>query len=142
LAVTATVIDAAGSEPETAGAIATNGRPDGLGAVGGAPSSTPQNGESLAIVGARYDAAYLSNPKPKYPAAAHRLKLKGTTLLRVLVGPDGRPQRVSVETSSGFRVLDEAALEAVRHWSFVPARQGDKPIAAEVNVPMHFQPPE
>ena len=67
------------------------------------------------------------------------MKLQGTTIVRVLVSPEGHPQRVAVETSSGVELLDEAALEAVRQWSFVPARQGQKAIAAEVNVPMRFR---
>jgi protein TonB len=74
-----------------------------------------------------------------YPPAARRLKLEGTVTLRVLVSSDGRPQRVSLRRSSGVRLLDEAALEAVGHWSFVPARQGDKRIATEVDVPLRFR---
>jgi protein TonB len=67
------------------------------------------------------------------------MKLQGTTVVRVLVSSEGRPQRVAVETSSGVQLLDDAALEAVRQWSFVPAKQGQRAVAAEVNVPMRFR---
>jgi protein TonB len=93
----------------------------------------------LPVTGPGYDAAYLNNPAPPYPAAARKLMLQGTATVRVLVSPDGRPKSVRLENSSGSRILDEAALEAVQRWSFVPARRGDKPIAAEVDVPVRFR---
>ena len=46
--------------------------------------------EGLPVIGPSYDAAYLSNPAPQYPAAARFLKLQGTATLRVLVTPEGR----------------------------------------------------
>jgi len=91
------------------------------------------------LVGPSYDAAYLSNPVPKYPAAARRLKLQGTATVRVLVSAEGRPRSVTLSKSSGTKILDEAALEAVQQWSFVPARRGSKPVAAEVDVPVRFR---
>jgi protein TonB len=95
--------------------------------------------EAQPVIGPSFDAAYLSNPVPKYPAAARRLKLQGTATVRVLVSPEGRPRSVALSKSSGTRILDEAALEAVQQWSFVPARRGSKPVAAEVDVPVRFR---
>ena len=95
--------------------------------------------EGLPVIGPSYDAAYLSNPAPQYPAAARFLKLQGTATLRVLVTPEGRPKTIKLEKTSGARILDNAALDAVQHWLFVPARRGDKPIAAEVDVPVRFR---
>ena len=96
-------------------------------------------GGELPIVGPSYDAAYLNNAPPRYPAMARRLKLQGTATIRVLVDTDGRPQRIRLSRSSGIGVLDEAALEAVQHWTFVPARQGNTPVTAEVDVPLRFR---
>jgi protein TonB len=36
-------------------------------------------------------------------------------------------------------VLDEAAIEAVKGWSFVPATQGGVAVAGWVNVPLVFR---
>jgi protein TonB len=94
--------------------------------------------EGQPAIGPSYSAAYLSNPAPKYPAAARRLRLQGTATVRVLVSAEGRPMTVTLQETSGTRALDEAALEAVQHWSFVPARRGSKPVAAEVDVPLRF----
>jgi protein TonB len=95
-------------------------------------------GAAQPVIGPSYAAAYLSNPAPKYPAAARRLRLQGTATLRVLVSAEGRPMTVTLQKTSGTRVLDEAALDAVQQWSFVPARRGSKPVAAEVDVPLRF----
>ncbi len=91
------------------------------------------------MIGPSYDAAYLSNPAPRYTAAARWLKLQGTTTVRVLVSADGHPKKVRLEKTSGARILDDAAVDAVRHWLFVPARRGDRRIAAEVDVPVRFR---
>lgn len=108
--------------------------------MGGVPGGVGGgDGAEEPVTGPSYVAAYLHNPPPSYPALARRMKLEGTTIVRVLVSSEGHPQSVAVETSSGVQVLDEAALEAVRQWSFVPAKRGHKAIASEVNVPMSFR---
>ncbi len=90
------------------------------------------------ITAARFDAAYLNNPKPVYPNASRRLGEEGRVVLRVHVDPDGRPGEIEIRSSSGFPRLDAAAYEAVSRWHFVPARRGDTPIAAWVAVPITF----
>jgi protein TonB len=59
-------------------------------------------------------------------------------LLRVFVNPDGGASQVEIRESSGFERLDKAARDTVRRWRFVPARQGDKGVAAWVLVPISF----
>jgi protein TonB len=85
-----------------------------------------------------FDAGYLNNPKPSYPLMAKRLRLQGTVLLRVMVDEDGRAQDLAVIESSGTPLLDRAALDAVRAWTFVPARRGEQAVSAAVNVPVRF----
>jgi protein TonB len=87
----------------------------------------------------RFDADYLNNPAPAYPLAAKRRGEEGKVVLRVQVGPDGRAGDVVIAASSGFPLLDEAALAAVRGWRFVPARRGEAAVAASVLVPLRFK---
>lgn len=87
----------------------------------------------------RFDAAYLNNPPPPYPALSRRMGEQGKVMLNVVVGPDGLPREVKVLHSSGFPRLDEAARSAVERWRFVPAKQGDQPVVASVNVPINFK---
>ena len=84
-------------------------------------------------------AAYLRNPPPRYPVSARRNGEQGTVTLRVFVTKEGVPASVSVQTTSGSPSLDQAALEAVKSWRFVPARQGTEPVDASVLVPIVFR---
>jgi protein TonB len=90
------------------------------------------------ITAARFDADYLQNPKPVYPAMSRRLGEEGKVVLRVRVNAQGQPLSVEVSKSSGFPRLDDAARLAVERWRFVPARQGNEPIEASVLVPLNF----
>jgi protein TonB len=91
------------------------------------------------LVGPVFNADYLRNPKPPYPLIARRLKLEGTVIVRVLVSPAGKAEIVRLGTSAGSNVLDQAALNAVQGWSFVPAQQGGQPVSAWVDVPIRFR---
>jgi protein TonB len=63
---------------------------------------------------------------------------EGRVMLRVYVEASGLASKVEIRTSSGSERLDQAALEAVKRWKFVPARQGDVAIPAHVVVPISF----
>ncbi len=84
-------------------------------------------------------ADYLNNPKPPYPSLSKRLGEEGTVRLNILVNPDGSVARLELAKSSGHPRLDRSAMDAVRSsWKFEPARQGGKPVAAWVIVPIQF----
>jgi protein TonB len=99
-----------------------------------APAPAP-----LAVTPPIFNANYLDNPVPAYPAMSRRLGEQGRVVLRVLVNPGGRAQEVQVRASSGSARLDDSALETVRHWKFVPARQGAEPVPAWVLIPISFR---
>jgi periplasmic protein TonB len=91
-----------------------------------------------AIIPPKFDADYLDNPAPAYPALSRRLGEAGRVILRVFVDPNGLASRIEIFTSSQFDRLDQAAVEAVRRWRFAPALLGDKPVSASVLVPVNF----
>lgn len=86
----------------------------------------------------RFGAAYLHNPAPDYPPLARRLGEQGRVMLRVLVSTGGDADNVQVETSSGSNKLDQAAMDAVKKWRFIPAKRSNQPISAYVLVPVKF----
>lgn len=86
-----------------------------------------------------FGAAYLRNPAPAYPAIARRNGDQGTVTLKVLVSAEGVSLRVELDQTSGSKSLDDAALEAVKGWRFVPARRGTQNIEAWVRVPVVFK---
>jgi protein TonB len=100
------------------------------------PNQTAPNGKIASPV---FNADYLRNPKPSYPLIARRMKLEGTVIVQVHVSSEGKPEIVRLGTSSGSNVLDQAALNAVQGWSFVPAQQGGQPVSAWVDVPIRFR---
>ncbi len=86
-----------------------------------------------------HEASYLANPKPQYPPMSKRLNETGTVLLRVFVTADGKADNVKLKKSSGYSRLDDAALNAVREWRFLPAKSNGKPIDYWYDVPINFQ---
>lgn len=86
----------------------------------------------------KFGAAYLSNPAPAYPPMARRLGEQGRVLLRVLVSESGYAENVQIENSSGHGKLDQAAIEAVKQWTFIPAKRSNQAISAYVLVPIKF----
>ena len=79
-----------------------------------------------------------NNPRPEYPRAAREAGWEGTTVLQVLVLPDGGAGSVTLYKTSGYAVLDEAALTAVKAWRFIPAMDGNFPIKSVVRLPIRF----
>ena len=82
---------------------------------------------------------YNLNPKPKYPRAARKRGYEGEVKLKVFVLADGRVGEIEVIRPSGYQILDESALEAVKDWVFIPGKENGKEISSWVTVPITFQ---
>lgn len=82
---------------------------------------------------------YFQNPPPEYPDLAKQMRQEGLVMLAVDVDREGIPIQVEIKKSSGFRLLDQAAVKAVKHWKFQPGRIGDFPVVSEVTVPVRFR---
>ena len=102
-------------------------------------SASPPPGRSEEGPGTLSLPQYRSNPAPVYPESARRQRQEGVVWLAVEVSERGEALAVAVGQTSGHSVLDEAAMTAVRDWKFVPARQGPRPVAARVEVPVRFR---
>ncbi len=86
-----------------------------------------------------YELGSRNNPDPRYPRLAQRRGWQGEVLLGVEVDIDGRTRDIEILVSSGFKVLDEAALTTVRdEWQFEPARQNQSPVLGYTRVPVRF----
>lgn len=113
-------------------------QPEPPAAVAAAPVEAPAAEAPPAITPPRFEADYLSNPRPAYPPASRELGEEGRVLLRVKISPQGQPVEIRLQRGSGHERLDQAALSAVGAWRFVPARRGSEPIEAWVQVPITF----
>lgn len=78
------------------------------------------------------------NPRPEYPEMARRKGWQGECLLRVAVTPEGKASAISVHKSSGYALLDQAALAAVRRWRFLPRSVAGTCVASTIEVPVNF----
>jgi protein TonB len=81
---------------------------------------------------------YRTNPKPEYPLPSVRRREEGVVLVNVVVQPDGLPGAISLNRSSGHPLLDRAALDVVRRWTFEPARAAGLPVSSVAVVPVRF----
>jgi protein TonB len=81
---------------------------------------------------------YRDNPPPAYPVLARKRGYEGTVILEVLVNKNGRVTDFKIFHSSGYAVLDEAALATVKDWQFQPGKRGETAIDMWVRVPIRF----
>lgn len=103
------------------------------------PTPAPAPPAPAVVEAPRFNAAYLNNPPPPYPPAARRRGMEGQVIVRAEVQSDGTCSRAELKQGSGHGLLDQAALEAVKKWRFVPARKGNQSVAAWVDVPITFK---
>jgi len=80
----------------------------------------------------------IQNTPPSYPENARRNGWEGRVLVRVEVSADGRPISTAIAKSSGYGVLDQSALRAVKSWRFQPRTVAGIPTAGSVEVPVNF----
>jgi protein TonB len=79
------------------------------------------------------------NPPPGYPASALRQGWEGEVHVYALIGADGRVQSTSVEKTSGYPILDQAALDAVESWRFQSIPDDVGPAERPVSIPVQFR---
>ncbi len=82
----------------------------------------------------------ISQPKPKYPPAARRAGQQGTVTLSFTIGSSGAVISARIAKSSGYILLDNAALSAIRSWRFKPARNAlDEAVSYSYTLPVPFR---
>ena len=108
---------------------------------GGPQSLAPRLGPPVAysVGGGVSEPVLLLKVEPEYTETARRARLQGTVVLKVLVGPDGVAQTVTVERPLGMG-LDEKAIEAVKKWRFRPGMKDGKPVPVQATIEVNFRP--
>jgi len=64
---------------------------------------------------------WLSAPKPNFPPSALKSGTEGSVKLHIVLTAEGNVKRATVVRSSGSKVLDESAREALLMWKMKPA---------------------
>lgn len=84
------------------------------------------------------EANYRYQRPPAYPRRALELGQQGTVTLHAQVAPDGLPRALKVVQSSGYKLLDHAALTAVKKWEFEPVQVDGRAVDGWVRIPVRF----
>jgi len=77
-----------------------------------------------------------------YPESAQAGGEQGTVLVQVYVHPNGKVAKYNIAQSSGFGDLDQAALQSVLNWRFVPAMRNGDPVSDWAVVKIVYQLPQ
>lgn len=80
-----------------------------------------------------------TNPRPIYPELARKRGQEGLVRLLAQVDSNGTLIELAVAQSSGYSLLDEAALKAVRRWRFRPGLNNGQAVNGSVIIPVEFR---
>lgn len=78
----------------------------------------------------------LVNVAPVYPSLAQQARVEGEVEIEAVIGEDGRVREARV--TRGKPLLNDAALTAVRQWTFTPTTLNDRPVAVVMTVTVVF----
>jgi periplasmic protein TonB len=81
---------------------------------------------------------YKENAPPVYPEVARARGYEGIVLVSAEILPDGRVGEIKIRKSSGYAILDQSAVQAVKPWRFEPAKKSGNPFTAWVELPIKF----
>jgi periplasmic protein TonB len=79
----------------------------------------------------------VSKVEPVYPQAARVARMQGRVVVEAVIGLDGRVESAVVLSSSNG-LFDEAALAAVRKWTYTPAKMNGSPVRVYFTVQVSF----
>ena len=78
----------------------------------------------------------LVNVAPVYPSIAQQARVEGEVEIEAVIGEDGRVREARV--TRGKPLLNDAALTAVRQWTFTPTTLNGEPVAVIMTVTVVF----
>lgn len=85
------------------------------------------------------DARLLHRVEPEYPEEARLQQIQGAVVLQLRAGGNGSVQEVKL--LSGWPLLANAAIAAVKQWRFRPHMVQGQPVAMQVKVTLNFRLP-
>jgi protein TonB len=80
----------------------------------------------------------LQRVAPEYPVRARARGAAGAVTLSILVGADGRVRDVRVLKADPPDLFEEAAVDAVRQWTFTPGEYNGSPVDVRVEQTLRF----
>jgi protein TonB len=81
---------------------------------------------------------YRENPPPGYPEIARQQGYEGVVLVGAEILVNGHVGETLIRKSSGYAVLDQSAIQAVKTWKFEPAKKSGIPYKTWAELPVKF----
>jgi len=77
--------------------------------------------------------------QPEYPKRSLRMHQEGVVWLHVLISKDGKRQDIKLHKPSQYALLNQAALKAVKKWTFDPNIVNGRAVQSWVEIPIEFK---
>ncbi len=77
--------------------------------------------------------------EPDYPRLAQMAGLEGTVDINLLISKRGKVKIAKVIKSSGYKILDNAAVKFAKRLKFIPAERKGRPIEVWVSWSMNYK---
>jgi protein TonB len=109
------------------------------GVVGGsgAPKEEPKPSGPVRVGGNIHPPAKRNNVSPVYPPMARQARVEGVVILEATISANGRVSDVKV--LRGIPLLDSAAVDAVRQWTYTPTLLNGVPVPVVMTVTVNFR---
>jgi protein TonB len=82
---------------------------------------------------------YARRSEPIYPEQSRRWHQEGVVVLALFINESGTLDKVEIVKSSGFQLLDAAAVKAMKQSRFAPAMDGVIPIRSRAEATVTFR---
>ncbi|WP_369600393.1 energy transducer TonB [Hahella sp. SMD15-11] len=89
-------------------------------------TKTNRASESAVSQPPRYRLGHGQTPAPPYPYLARRMGWEGRVEIALRVDGQGNPLDARIVNSSGYPVLDQAALKTLKQWKLAPSPAGEE----------------
>jgi protein TonB len=126
-----------GIEGGVAGGV-EGGVPGGVvgGVVGGLPQAAPPPQAAIRVGGQVKAPKKIKDVTPVYPELATQARVQGVVILECTISPQGRVTDVKVLRS--IPLLDQAAVDAVKQWTYTPTLLNGVPVPVIMTVTVTF----
>jgi TonB family protein len=124
--------------PPPPGSPAANGGVIGgvIGGMGSAPPSPMPGGTRIKQAGNITAAMIIKRVQPEYPPLARQTRISGPVRLHVIIGKYGTVQQL--EVLSGHPLLLQAAINAVKQWTYRPTLLNGNPVEVDTTIDVIF----
>jgi protein TonB len=102
------------------------------------PPPSPEPEGPIQVGGDVLAPTKLNAPDPQYTEIARKARVQGVVIVQAIISKDGRVENVKVLKGLGMG-LDQAAVDAIKKWTFEPATLNGKPVAVYYNLTVNFR---